>query len=129
MARRRQKKKTEKQEGRDREGSYPDCEVLFFETCVSLRLLASHYSRLVVWKCWWTTAIHPFYSVYEFWVSYPKYKAMICLGIDHEIYLIYLMNKELIKFTSCCFNYRDELSVNVSFFLPFLSLLYAFAIL
>lgn len=39
MARRRQKKKTEKkQEGRDLEGSYPDCEVLFSETCVSLRL-------------------------------------------------------------------------------------------
>ena len=32
------KRKRKKQEGRDREGSYPDCEVLFFETCVSLRL-------------------------------------------------------------------------------------------
>ena len=32
------KRKRKKQEGRDRVGSYPDCEVQFFETCVSLRL-------------------------------------------------------------------------------------------
>ena len=32
------KKKRKKQERRDREGCYPDCEVLFVETCVSLRL-------------------------------------------------------------------------------------------
>ena len=32
------RRKRKKQEGRDREGSYPDCEVQFFETCVSLRL-------------------------------------------------------------------------------------------
>lgn len=32
------KENGKKQKGRDREGSYPDCEVLFFETCVSLRL-------------------------------------------------------------------------------------------
>ena len=36
------------------------------------------------------------------------------------------MNKELIKFTSSCFHCRDELSVNVFYFLPLLSLLYAF---